>query len=275
MYRNKILDDIWIDLSFFKDITTSSSVNLARTNLLQDAYIIWEEANKTILESSGNKEKLNQGFLSLKRAFNVASIELKKNTGIDEIQYSGKNKRNFFSVLEYFDIVKTLSLKSYLDIRNLIEHQNAEPPSIEKSLLLSEYIWNYIRNVSNVLNNFIDNFYFQSDEGKADFSYSVIKKKEKFIPKLNVTMCINKKNISFIEIPNSLKVNKFQIITKSRQKGVDGIISADLDYYRNSLQHVVFIGEIDNPDIIVKYIKYMVLPEHEGINEKTIYEIFK
>ncbi|MDK4479643.1 hypothetical protein MWG12_10450, partial [Fusobacterium necrophorum] len=149
MYRNKILDDIWIDLSFFKDITTSSSVNLARTNLLQDAYIIWEEANKTILESSGNKEKLNQGFLSLKRAFNVASIELKKNTGIDEIQYSGKNKRDFFSVLEYFDIVKTLSLKSYLDIRNLIEHQNAEPPSIEKSLLLSEYIWNYIRNVSN------------------------------------------------------------------------------------------------------------------------------
>ncbi len=89
-------------------------VNVGKIYGLNSAYEIWNEANNTILNCNDNKEKLNQGFLSLKRAFNVTSMELRKNLGIDNIKYSSKKKtKDFLGDLEYFEIIKTLTLNKY------------------------------------------------------------------------------------------------------------------------------------------------------------------
>ena len=77
MERN-IIDKIWVDAKVFENNIVSSIKNMSRINGLINAYKIWEEANNTILNCKGNEEKLNQGFLSLKRAFNVTSMELRK-----------------------------------------------------------------------------------------------------------------------------------------------------------------------------------------------------
>ncbi|MDU0894828.1 MAG: hypothetical protein E7A85_06095, partial [Anaerococcus sp.] len=106
-----IINDIWLDLTIFDKLNLGFIGNVNKITGLDAAYRIWEEANNTIENSNGNQEKLNQGFLSLKRAFNVTSKELKKNLGIDQIKYNGKKKKNdFLADLEYFEIIKTLNI---------------------------------------------------------------------------------------------------------------------------------------------------------------------
>ncbi|HHU53050.1 MAG TPA: hypothetical protein GXZ43_03080 [Clostridiaceae bacterium] len=276
MSGNMILNQIWVSYTFFEDSMTSSLINKVKRNSLEDAYVIWEEANKTILNSGDNIEKLNQGFLSLKRAFNVTSKSLKENLGINEIHYTGKkSNKKFLDVLEHFEIIKTITIEKYLTLRNLIEHDNKEPPSREDCLSLSEYIWNYIRNSASILKNFIECFCFSpltNEKGTLEFSYVISNKRGVFTPHLNVTACINRKYISFIRLDDTIEIDNICLISKYEN---DSDLIRIKKFDTDSLQYILFRGEISNQDFIVNYIKHMVLPEYGGIDENNIRRIFR
>ena len=91
-----IINDIWLDLTIFDKLNLGFIGNVNKITGLDAAYRIWEEANNTIENSNGNQEKLNQGFLSLKRAFNVTSKELKKILGLTKLNTMVRRKRMIF-----------------------------------------------------------------------------------------------------------------------------------------------------------------------------------
>ena len=274
MERN-FIDKIWVDPNIFKNNTVSSIKNMGRINGLISAYKIWEEANNTILNCKGNEEKLNQGFLSLKRAFNVTSLELRKNLGIDKIQYSSKKKtKDFLADLEYFEVIKTLTLNKYLNLRNLIEHENHSPPSVEDCLSLSEYIWNYIRNTANILNQFTEHITFSGSncKNKVLFKYSVEKEGKNYFPHLYITTLVKSDFISFVYKKNSINVENIKLLNKfDLQKKMEFKEDAN---YMDDLMHIAFEGEILNQDAIEMYIKFLMLPEYGGLDEVSIQSIF-
>lgn len=77
--ENNFRESVWINSNICENCVISVITNVHKIYGLESAYKIWEEANNTILSCNWNEEKLNQGFLSLKRAFNVTSIEFEKN----------------------------------------------------------------------------------------------------------------------------------------------------------------------------------------------------
>lgn len=110
--EGNFLENVWIDSKIIEDCMIGRVMNVGKIYGLNSAYEIWNEANNTILNCNDNVEKLNQGFLSLKRAFNVTSMELRKNLGIDNIKYSSKKKtKDFLRDLEYFEIIKNTDTK--------------------------------------------------------------------------------------------------------------------------------------------------------------------
>lgn len=269
-----IIDKVWIDPKIFETNTISSIKNMGRINGLISAYKIWEEANDTILNCKGNKEKLNQGFLSLKRAFNVTSMELRKNLGIDNIKYNSKQKtKDLLGDLEYFEIIKTLTLNKYLNIRNLIEHEDHSPPSVEDCLSLSEYIWNYIRSTANIFNQFIEIISFtDSSNNKILFEYIIEEKKKAYIPHLYVTAFVELDFISFIHKEDSMNIEKIKLLNKfDLQKDVEFEKKAG---FIDDLTHIAFKGEILDQDVMARYIKVLTLPEYGGLDDTSIQSIF-
>ncbi|CAC9935580.1 hypothetical protein PEPNEM18_01577 [Aedoeadaptatus nemausensis] len=272
--ERSFIDTIWVDTKIFEDNTVGSIKNMGRINGLISAYKIWEEANDTILNCKGNEEKLNQGFLSLKRAFNVTSLELRKNLGIDNIKYESKQKKkDFLGDLEYFEIIKTLTLNKYLNIRNLIEHENHSPPSVEDCLSLSEYIWNYIRSTVNIFSQFIEIISFtSSSNNKILFEYTIEQKKKMYIPHLFVTAFVGSRYVSFVHKENLMKVEKIKLLNKfDLQKEIEFEKKANCI---DSLEHIAFKGEILDQDIIARYIKVLTLPEYGGLDDTSIQSIF-
>lgn len=274
--NENIIENISIDLNIFDNSIMTSITNNGKVDGLNEAYAIWEEANNTIESSDGNKEKLNQGFLSLKRAFNVTSIELKNNLAINNIMYSSKNKkRDFLSDLEFFEITKTLTISKYLKIRNLIEHDNHLPPSIEDCMSLSEYIWSYIRNVTNILCYFTKYLGFINNEDSKSmiyFDYVLEGEYKNYYPHLYVLGIVESKYISFIECKNSIKINKIRLLNKSDVQKLPELYN--YSYLIDGLDHIIFKGEILDQDRLVNYVKHSILPEYGGINEHSIKQIF-
>lgn len=273
--KNNILENIWIDSNIFKNGIVGGITNTHKIYGLDSAYKIWEEANNTILNCGKNVEKLNQGFLSLKRAFNVTSVELKKNLAIDKIRYSSKKKnKDFLGDLEHFEIIKTLTLNKYLNLRNLIEHENQSPPSVKDCLSLSEYIWNYIRNTANILKQFTEYTTFTSNnrDNKILFEYSTEKKKGIYFPHLHVTALIRSNFISFQCEENYFDIGKIRLLNKfDMQEKIEFEREANCI---DDLNHIAFEGEILDQDIIAMYIKYLILPEYGGLDETSMQSIF-
>lgn len=274
--NENIIENISIDLNIFENSEMTSITNNGKVDGLNEAYAIWEEANNTIKSSNGNKEKLNQGFLSLKRAFNVTSIELKNNLAINNIMYSTKNKkRDFLSDLEFFEITKIITISKYLKIRNLIEHDNHLPPSIEDCMSLSEYIWTYIRSVTNILCYFTEHVMFTNkDDSKSMISFDYVLEGEykNYYPHLYVLGIVESKYISFVERKNSIKINKIRLLNKSDEKNEP--ILYNYSHLIDGLNHIIFKGEILDQDRLANYVKYSILPEYGGLDEHSIKQIF-
>lgn len=274
--NENIIENISIDLNIFENSEMTSITNNGKVDDLNEAYAIWEEANNTIESSNGNKEKLNQGFLSLKRAFNVTSIELKNNLAINNIMYSTKNKkRDFLSDLEFFEITKIITISKYLKIRNLIEHDNHLPPSIEDCMSLSEYIWTYIRSVTNILCYFTEHVMFTNkDDFKSMISFDYVLEGEykNYYPHLYVLGIVESKYISFVERKNSIKINKIRLLNKSDEKNEP--ILYNYSHLIDGLNHIIFKGEILDQDRLANYVKYSILPEYGGLDEHSIKQIF-
>lgn len=274
--NENIIENISIDLNIFENSEITSITNNGKVDGLNEAYAIWEEANNTIESSNGNKEKLNQGFLSLKRAFNVTSIELKNNLAINNIMYSTKNKkRDFLSDLEFFEITKIITISKYLKIRNLIEHDNHLPPSIEDCMSLSEYIWTYIRSVTNILCYFTEHLMFTNkDDSKSMISFDYVLEGEykNYYPHLYVLGIVESKYISFVERKNSIKINKIRLLNKSDEKNEP--ILYNYSHLIDGLNHIIFKGEILDQDRLANYVKYSILPEYGGLDEHSIKQIF-
>lgn len=271
-----ILETLWLNSKFFDNCTMGSIQNTSKIHGLDAAYKIWEEANHTIENCKGNLEKMNQGFLSLKRAFNVASSELKKNVGLDKIRYSGKKKRkDFLADLEYFEITKTLTINKYLKIRNLIEHENETPPLLEDCLSLSEYIWNYIRTIANILRFFSECVIFSQRDypnNEIYFDYVMKANGKEFSPHLYVTGFVKAETISFIYRDKFLEMNEIKLLNKRDMQELQHL--KDSAHCLNELRDIAFTGEILNQDILAQYVKYSTLPELGGLNERSIQTIF-
>lgn len=271
--EGNFLENVWIDSKIIENSIIGSVIHAGKIYGLNSAYEIWNEANNTILNCNGNKEKLNQGFLSLKRAFNVTSLELRKNLGIDNINYSSKQKnKDFLGDLEYFEIIKTLTLSKYLKLRNLIEHENHSPPSVEDCLSLSEYIWNYIRNTANILKQFTEEISITSDNNKILFEYIIEEKNNMYFPHLYVTAFVESKFVSYLYKENSINVEEINLLNKfDLQKEIEFEKESE---YIEDLSHIAIKGEILDQDIIAKYIKVLILPEYGGLDDISIQSIF-
>jgi len=62
----------------------------------------------------------------------------------------GKPKRDF-ELLQYLGIVRPVMLKRLVDIRNLVEHEDADSPNIDDCRMLAEFVWYFLRSTDSIV----------------------------------------------------------------------------------------------------------------------------
>ncbi len=272
----KNINKIWIDEDFFDgEIDVIESVFDGEIENLQKAYRIWEEAHNTIVKSGENEELFNQGFIALKRAFNVISKVLKKEFGLHNISYTGRTK-SFFSTLEHFDIMKKNTLKEYVNLRNILEHdEEGEISEKYLGIIFSEYIWAYIRIASSLLTNKKSEvIYINNKYGIIKFHFIVEKNNDDYYPKIKVMGYVNVRKISYIQSRSNILIEDCKVINNAKEYISSGDF-LEIKSLDDNFNKMLFEGVVKDPDIMVNYIKQMVLPERWGlVDENQFKRIF-
>lgn len=274
MFNYKEINTIWIDEKFFddKDIMTGSSISIDRTDDIERANSIWNQANKTITDVKNHfkeRDKLSQGFNSLKRVFNVLCRIWKEEFGIDGVEFPNKSKaRSMIESLEYFDILRANSLNRYLELRNLIEHEDEPPPQLDICIALSDYMWSFIKSTKLLINQKCDELIFESkSNGVLIVEFKVINNNSVFIPKIYITAFIDKNFVYFLEKENSIKLYNFNIINNTEEFFNERYLDIPSISENLDLKKVLLKGEIIKDTIISDFIKRVLLSDQGGLYE--------
>ena len=281
---------IWIDFRILENIPPLGAFSEISVENRRRVYDIWKSAYKTMINSYDNEKQIiydrnnfEQGYVSLKRAYNLRIRQLNEAYGFSQINYSEKKKCDgILEILEFFDVVKKNTIKKYLEFRNNIEHRDENTVTFENAISQADYIWMFLKITDLILNKKVEYLVFMKEINDIPISYfqidlnTVKKSREIYKTTLNIIVAVRPKYISFTPVTDWIEINNFNLISNLMfQNQIKDKISSNFNLCDRDC--VLFKAVIDDDDIIANLIKEIV-KEGEFIDEFTkdkLFRIFK
>jgi hypothetical protein len=141
------MSSIWVHNSI-SNWTAQSQGSLVCDSEWERAYHIWEHA-RSLVDAAGNDFSLSDGVSNLKRALNHRLKLIEEMYFFKKIEIPHKPK-SYLELLEHFDIVRPYFMRILLNIRNDIEHNDANPPKIERCKELVDVVWYFLKSTDSI-----------------------------------------------------------------------------------------------------------------------------
>lgn len=135
------------------------------------AYEIWKHA-ENILLNQNNKLHLIDAVCALKRAMSHRLGILNNLYHFNNIPLPQKPKR-IIEQLAFLGIIRPLMLKKLIDIRNLVEHANADPPDIDTCFEFLDIIWYFLRTTDRLVHLVADSIELCDAYNYDNINYSI------------------------------------------------------------------------------------------------------
>jgi hypothetical protein len=74
---------------------------------------------------------------------------------------TGTRSMKDLELLECFGIIRPLMLKQLIDIRDIVEHQDSNPPPTDECLMFADLVWYFLRSTDNLVNSYVEDIYFE------------------------------------------------------------------------------------------------------------------
>ncbi|WP_444920676.1 hypothetical protein ACJJID_18155 [Microbulbifer sp. CnH-101-G] len=161
---------IWVDKLVLDWCVRSQSSSETSHKDRMRAYELWNHA-ESILNSNNDELHRVDAISTLKRCLNQRLKFIEYVYGFREISLDSSPK-GYLELLETFNLVRPLMLKKLMTIRNDIEHNDAEPPSIERCLELPDLSWYFLKSTDGFLAWRQDDFiYYDVDDNGRETQY--------------------------------------------------------------------------------------------------------
>jgi hypothetical protein len=102
------------------------------------------------LEGDPNDFDRVDAIMALRRAVGQRVRMLNEIYQLRELPIATKPKGDL-ELLSCFGIVRPFMLRRLIDIRNIVEHQDSSPPSVEECLMFADLVWYFLRSTDEVV----------------------------------------------------------------------------------------------------------------------------
>lgn len=116
---------------------------------LERAYSIWGHANDKLNGDCTEFDRIDV-VTTLKRSVTQRVSALKKAYGFNLLPLAGKPKRDL-DILHRLGLIRPLMLRSLIEIRNALEHEDVTPPDHKDCLALTEFVWYFLKSTDPLL----------------------------------------------------------------------------------------------------------------------------
>ncbi|MBF0724790.1 hypothetical protein [Enterococcus gallinarum] len=151
---------IWlsVDVLFKNTVWYSSGSNLHSLDTQQRAYDIWNRAND-LVKKNDSPFDLTDGITNLKRSINHRLKLIEEIYHFKKIDFPEKPK-GYLELLESYSIVRPYLMKTVMEIRNHIEHNDTPPPNHQRCKELVDMVWYFLKSTDSLVSSLTTDFEF-------------------------------------------------------------------------------------------------------------------
>lgn len=243
---------IWVfeDVLYWNDIASTGSHQYYGES--KRSYEIWERANN-LVEKNETQFDLSDGITNLKRSLNHRLQLIEKIYNFKKINFDNMPK-GYLELLESYGIVRPYLMKTLMQIRNDIEHNDAIPPNQLRCKELADVVWYFLKSTDSIVLTVIDyiEFGFYNKNGEDTPYYFSIEIDYCNHASIKINGQFPREVISFEERNDfiCIKTNNFQLKNKI----------PNLEEYKNNIDADILInGFVDINELeYQKYISYIL-----------------
>ncbi len=146
-----------------------TSWNWGDATLQNRPYKMLEHARELLSNKKGEFFRAD-AISTLKRALDVRLKSINEIYNFDKL--FGSPKVHLIEALEICGILRPLMLRQLLDIRNLVEHKDRNPPSFRRCSEFEDYVWYFLKSTDKLLGGPFSTFDF-IDPNSLNFEYDL------------------------------------------------------------------------------------------------------
>lgn len=154
---------MWLDPAFLSWENHYMSWKPLDRKKAKRPYEIHEHASNRLAQGT-NLDRVD-AITTLKRAVTHRVQVLKAAYGLDALEIPGKPKRDL-ELLAYLGIVRPLMLKRLIDIRNIVEHEDSDPPAGDDCEIFADFVWYFLRSTDVLAHRKLSRFSVVPQESK-------------------------------------------------------------------------------------------------------------
>jgi hypothetical protein len=213
------MQEIWISPQIFEWESRVETSSHSESDSWRRAYAIWHHAEQ-LLENPDTQFNRIDVITTLKRSMDNRIRLLDKIYNFRKITIKDK-PRGHLELLHHFRIIRSRMIQKLLDIRNALEHADAEPPSHEDCFEFLEFTWYFLRSTDLLARRTIECLFFDPPESEngyqgGEFNFSPNKD---WIPEIRVWLLPTLISRSPIENWIIVKAEEINVLKDARAKG--------------------------------------------------------
>jgi hypothetical protein len=131
----------------------------SETDHVHRGHEIWRHAKNRLALSPTQLDRVDC-ISSLKRAINHRLKAIHSTYAFDQLP-TDRPKKETFEKLQDYGLVRPAILKELLDVRNLIEHNDAPPPDLAKCKFYVDMVWYFLKSTDQLVEEMVDSLIYE------------------------------------------------------------------------------------------------------------------
>lgn len=107
--------------------------------------------SESLITHNASSFNLSDALANLKRALNQRLKLIEKTYKLKSVKFDGIPK-GYLELLERYGLARPYLIKTLMEIRNEIEHKDAEPPNIDRCKELVDVTWYFLKSTDRIVN---------------------------------------------------------------------------------------------------------------------------
>lgn len=145
----EILRPVWIDPSWLSWEGYDEGSRYLQDGTAARPYEIHQHACDRLADNPNEFDRVD-AITTLRRSVGHRVKALKEIYRLRELRIGAKPKGDL-ELLSSLGIIRPFMLKRLIDIRNIVEHQDSRPPSVDECLMFADLVWYFLRSTDKLV----------------------------------------------------------------------------------------------------------------------------
>ena len=251
---------IWLSSEVLRWTTYRGQSNLDDTDQWQRPYKMWNHAEELLSKSSSDFTRTD-AITTLRRAVDRRIKHLATIYDFKRLPIPGK-PQDILGILGFIGLVRPLMLGKLIEIRNLVEHEDASPPDYDEAIVFLEFVWYFLRSTDMLVREMPESIELLSPDDDAYSIEATIRESNAWVFRFLAWVPAQIVACTQIEGWLAIKTNRFSTRAELFALHPDWVDDPTVDNSRGRYPEDIFLqGEVRGPAESLKVLigKYLQL----------------